>query len=170
MALFPVEMHKGQIVAIDGKPGMILTNTRGEHQALLPRAAADYDNYFDAAGEPFKGPVSLCDAVYVELCVSDFCDPCDRVCIVVPDALLAEVAGTELFVDAYVEPVPPAAPAALPDVATAGAVKIGYVAPFKECDRPGWWDNIDTAGDELPAGYSFLEIVPYLSNVIKAIG
>lgn len=171
MALFPAINYKGTVVAIDGKPGQLLSTTRAEHQAILSRGASDYSNYLDAAGEPIVGPVSLCDAVYVALCVADFCDPCDKICVVVPDALLVEAAGTELFVDDYVEVVPPVAPNVIPDVALAGDVKIGYVAPIEECDSPSLWDNsANLPEDQLPAGYSYLEIVPYLSNVIKAIG
>lgn len=160
MALFPVPMYKHTVVAIDGKAGVVLTNARGEHQALLPRAAADYENYYDADGNPILGPVSLCEAEYVDLCTKDICNFCEKVCILVPEALAGTPAGTPLFVDEYVEPVPPAPAPAIPDVALAGAVQIGSVAEVEMCDSPSYWDNSANLQTDanIPDGYIWMDV------------
>lgn len=172
MALFPVPTYKNTVVSINGRPGMILTNARGEHQALLPRAAADYDNYYDAGGNPITGPVSLCDAEYVDLCLKDICDFCERVCIIVPEALAGTPAGTPLFVDEYAEPVPPAPAPDIPDVALAGETQIGVVATVEDCASPGYWDNNDNLQDsaDLPEGYIYLEVELTPSSLVSLLG
>ena len=157
----PTGLTKNTVVA-EGGIAYLLCQT--DHGACHYEWASDFLSltYYDIDGNETDG--IDCDAESAEYGVRSVC--CERLCILVPDALLATPAGTPLFVDNYPGVVDGVEAPDVPDVALAGDVFIGVVAPV--CEGPGvsYWDNLD-GSSIAPEGYGWIE-VDFASSVVQA--